>query len=499
MTSSVGKNNKCSKCKRSLPNKEYLTCSKCKLSYDLDCADVTVQRFYNTLTGDHRKKWKCNPCIEKHRHQESASKNYNTITPSNSSRGAELESLALVTPTAATEISNITVRRNVINVPTENSFESLSTDHEEEDTIISSPESSNKINRSCPDLTRINDLERIKDMERTILELHEKLASADQEVVKLLLENNSLKEVISKQNQKINQLTQICGSPNMKAIQTKSRKTSKKNTNSHDHQLNFNELPNSEQEGNISKENLENSVSSTNNITTEPIEQHKIKILSDEHLSGLSAALLKSRVGKWNDKYYPTAYIASEAPSSRILEMCNNNFLDSLSDGDIVVLCVGAHDQNIVRLESELHLALTKLKHLTVYVVPVYKSIHLNVKLLNYRLKLCTNIYPKCVLIDADIYKCIDKTDYLMHVCYKLNVYIDHKEYACNFLDPKKVVAYCRTRTVNRSERHSNNNKKNVQVRQTNMLDYFPTVNKNTQTAHTIHNNTMFFRPEKGQ
>lgn len=70
MTPNLGKNSgKCSRCKQKLPKKEFMTCSKCRMLYDLDCANVSVQRFYNTMTNEHKKLWKCDICQKKKRNE----------------------------------------------------------------------------------------------------------------------------------------------------------------------------------------------------------------------------------------------------------------------------------------------------------------------------------------------------------------------------------------------------------------------------------------------
>lgn len=56
---------KCAKCLKTVPGREYLTCASCKNKYDLNCAQVSVQRFYNTLTPDRKKQWKCPFCHNK--------------------------------------------------------------------------------------------------------------------------------------------------------------------------------------------------------------------------------------------------------------------------------------------------------------------------------------------------------------------------------------------------------------------------------------------------
>ncbi|KAG7305794.1 hypothetical protein JYU34_009938 [Plutella xylostella] len=53
----------CSGCQQKIPNRQYLTCSLCSNHYDIECANVSIQRFLNTMTLEHRKKWKCQVCI----------------------------------------------------------------------------------------------------------------------------------------------------------------------------------------------------------------------------------------------------------------------------------------------------------------------------------------------------------------------------------------------------------------------------------------------------
>lgn len=53
---------KCGGCFKVPQGREYLTCMICKAIYDLDCANVASKRFYNTMTAQHKKEWKCQLC-----------------------------------------------------------------------------------------------------------------------------------------------------------------------------------------------------------------------------------------------------------------------------------------------------------------------------------------------------------------------------------------------------------------------------------------------------
>ncbi|CAK1603916.1 unnamed protein product [Parnassius mnemosyne] len=53
---------KCSGCFQVITNKQYLICSKCNESYDLDCANVSSKRFYNIMSPERKNKWICQTC-----------------------------------------------------------------------------------------------------------------------------------------------------------------------------------------------------------------------------------------------------------------------------------------------------------------------------------------------------------------------------------------------------------------------------------------------------
>ncbi|XP_053622066.1 uncharacterized protein LOC128681850 [Plodia interpunctella] len=65
----------CAGCQSLITDREYLICFSCKRAYDLICANVSQQRFYSTLTGEHRQAWRCVCCISK------MPKSDNTNTP----------------------------------------------------------------------------------------------------------------------------------------------------------------------------------------------------------------------------------------------------------------------------------------------------------------------------------------------------------------------------------------------------------------------------------
>ncbi|XP_059047359.1 uncharacterized protein LOC131842809 [Achroia grisella] len=55
----------CNGCQTTIRDRRYLLCGGCNGYYDLICANVSEQRFYNTLTKEHRDAWRCVECISK--------------------------------------------------------------------------------------------------------------------------------------------------------------------------------------------------------------------------------------------------------------------------------------------------------------------------------------------------------------------------------------------------------------------------------------------------
>lgn len=53
---------KCAGCLQDLPKREFLTCMQCSNSYDLECANISSKRFYNTMTADNKKSFICQAC-----------------------------------------------------------------------------------------------------------------------------------------------------------------------------------------------------------------------------------------------------------------------------------------------------------------------------------------------------------------------------------------------------------------------------------------------------
>lgn len=52
----------CSGCTNDIDPRRHLLCRLCEDSYCLECANVSEQRYYNTMNAEHKSKWKCPAC-----------------------------------------------------------------------------------------------------------------------------------------------------------------------------------------------------------------------------------------------------------------------------------------------------------------------------------------------------------------------------------------------------------------------------------------------------
>lgn len=55
----------CAGCRQKIPDRCFLTCCLCEQSYDIECANVSLVRFTNTMTKQHKLTWKCPLCYSK--------------------------------------------------------------------------------------------------------------------------------------------------------------------------------------------------------------------------------------------------------------------------------------------------------------------------------------------------------------------------------------------------------------------------------------------------
>ncbi|XP_047995877.1 uncharacterized protein LOC125233804 [Leguminivora glycinivorella] len=107
----------CEGCRVEIGEKRYLTCSSCRLCYDLDCVRVPVKLFDNVMSPERKRNWKCPQC----RSKEPKGNNANTPVRMNLQQN-EFSSTYADEPAIA-DNSNVTIRKRPV---PQNKPESLS-------------------------------------------------------------------------------------------------------------------------------------------------------------------------------------------------------------------------------------------------------------------------------------------------------------------------------------------------------------------------------------
>lgn len=180
-------NSRCDECNVIITSRQFLKCSRCQFTYHLDCANVSVARFY-LMEPDRKLTWKCSQCLIKPQEIHMDQPPYQHIQ-------------LRLSPPLPNQSNRVAPHNISINIPTENSFASLSTDDEDsdnnEESVISLENTSIILNsryidpkRKLPKTT--------KDMENIVKELRDKLNSAEKEIENLLAENKRLKSQMNK-------------------------------------------------------------------------------------------------------------------------------------------------------------------------------------------------------------------------------------------------------------------------------------------------------------
>lgn len=151
----------CCKCQKIIKTRQKLRCYYCKNYYDIECSGVSTTRFL-MMEKSRREGWKCQACYEKDKVPESSQY---THTPSS---------------------SNVTRRKNM---PKAVQLTPAHKSEEEEST------SSDDDLHSMPDIfTTTFQNDREMELMKEITQLKLELASAHNEVEKLMLENRELKK-----------------------------------------------------------------------------------------------------------------------------------------------------------------------------------------------------------------------------------------------------------------------------------------------------------------
>lgn len=438
---------KCTSCKKYISRNKCMKCAVCDNFYDLVCSGFTDEK-YAELSYDYKTTWACKVCCGIR--PKSKTDNSESVTPTSR-------------PIQPQNTCNSSTLRTQYRVSTENSFELLS---EDDDISCSLSNNGNTLNRSCPEIGT-NKQEQLDELRQKIVQLEKKLASAENEIDNMIEENFTLKGQISENEQKINKLLRICKSTS-KLTNEKKSNGGKVRRSINRTKLDFTQLEDTPttQSTQVHTNDLEIVVvektsldtndpnpashaadspkdTKTNNNTTDQKQNetlNKIYILGDEQLRGLASTMLHSRHGKWNDVYKPFAFIMTGATSTDILLECDN-IAQKLTDKDSVIISVGSHDKDILRLHSNLCIIINKLNIASVFVTPVNYNPYLNEKMLNDSIKLWTRHFDRCNIIESKK-KIANHSDYLNHICNKVNLCIDYAEYEKQFLTFTNILGF---------------------------------------------------------
>lgn len=405
MASKTNFKQNCAVCKRLISNRQYLKCSICAEHYDICCIKNLSEQMFRLMTSKTKDKWRCPTCIKI---------DVKRVTPSSStSRRIELQATDL-TDSIRDDINKternkyntkddndyVTTRKKfVINVSTENSFQSLS----DEEILSSSPMRSaeeSKLNRSCPERT-LNTKYEIEEKNKIINSLENKLGSAEQEIDNLLLENSSLKKIIIEYEQKIRCLNEICKSPSATAKKNKNRLSNTAaltSTPKHFVKPIHDILPNAPGNPHRAKAILNHTNDIENTLITPPGREqndnthqqsprtkivensarHKILLLADEtgrQLRGRLQTIL-------GDNYHITAIIKPNANLEQIV-LSNLSGGQEFTKDDYVIILAGAHDDNIIKFQSALYNCISALKNTNVIYGEIRRNKYINKSKLN--------------------------------------------------------------------------------------------------------------------
>lgn len=125
---------KCAGCLKNIPDRQFLKCCHCKNDYDLDCANVSIQRFYNTMQKEHKDSWECKSCRYKQQKLATLKKTASTVQQK----------------TRNSDGSNITIRkkRNTTNSSSEEDLSIMGDTIQLENTLDTDPLSQNTPNHT---------------------------------------------------------------------------------------------------------------------------------------------------------------------------------------------------------------------------------------------------------------------------------------------------------------------------------------------------------------
>lgn len=493
----------CKKCKRKINNRDYLKCSVCYCTFDLDCVNIS-EKLFDIMKKENKAKWNCKSCKTNKQNKTNksvcsstpktnVSTSMNTLTPvanpkpstskatpgenpepstSNATSEANPEPCTSKAASTAIPLAGIEAERNATALQNEHHHQAeLQTrDNDEFVTMRKKCPSEGFMNASLPNLdsstsslqsesswpnTSLPDLSSLqnKEMENLLGELSNlklKLHAAEQEIDNLILEKSVLQKTIANQNRKITSLLNVCSSSALNQSLTKSsnkKKKKKKTKNSFEKSTMIPiDVTIATNNSSMCKEEPENVLERMSDdykdkqTDSGKYSNSTIYILGGQQCSGMASILRHSRINTQFQEYRITSTIKPNAPCEEVLRTAETMNADK---NDIIIVNIGENDKNPTKLCAELSFFLKSHYKPTVIVIGVKNNAYLNEKILNATLKMYCNIFDNCKFLDISDINQFD-INFKLKMCNKLNIIIDTIYYDKKFLGYNKLVVRTR-------------------------------------------------------
>lgn len=366
---------KCGKCMQTLPRKQFVTCSLCKISYDIDCAQL--EKLFFLMNKERRNQWTCKICK-------------NDVTP------YPIEN-RVSTPVS----QNVTIRpKHTTNLPSTNSFDSFADTISDSDVDIEgSTLFESNLNRSCPQLETTT-REEMEQLQKIIMELRTKLSSAEKEIDNLSLENGTLKKKITTLETKISKLKQVCGSSTKKQCK---RQKKERNLYMGINQSFENLNIETEKEPTIyTPPILDPKISNGQNIgkNGEISQRHKIIVISDQQGKYVRSNLQELLGGD----FHVSSVIKSGAKLGSLLKN-ETKTAASLTKNDYMIIAGGINDDNPYDVLNAIEKFLNHTTNTNIIIAEIPYNNNMSVdklSLLNYEIRYICNQFEHATFLDVE-------------------------------------------------------------------------------------------------
>lgn len=168
-------------------------------------------------------------------------------------------------------------------------------------------------------------------------------------------------------------------------------------------------------------------IATTSKTEVSNLRLNRVFIFGGKQCVGMAESLEKSRLWTRYKHYQIISFIKPYASTENILN-CAKMF--DFTSHDRIIVCVGQHDSNILHVMTESCIFLKSVKS-PVFVLKVFKNIHLYEYKLNEMLTMISYQYQNCNYVNLDAY-----TNEIV-ICKKNNSMLDQLDYNLDFLNFK--------------------------------------------------------------